>query len=68
MNQMSESAVTLALSRITVATTLHQWGKTNLSHDAATLNFKLNRLTKSQEEITCENFLQINLTYLRYRG
>ena len=30
---MSESAVPLALSRITVATTLHQHVKTNLSHD-----------------------------------
>jgi len=33
MNQMSESAVPLVLSRITVATTLHQHVKTNLSHD-----------------------------------
>ena len=32
-NQMSEPAVPLVLSRITIATTSHQQGKTNLSHD-----------------------------------
>ena len=31
--QLSESAVPLLLSRITIATTLQQYGKTNLSHD-----------------------------------
>ena len=30
---MSEPAVPLVLSRITIATTSHQYGKTNLSHD-----------------------------------
>ncbi len=33
MNQMSEPAVPLVLSRITIATTSRQEGKTNLSHD-----------------------------------
>jgi len=36
MNQMSESAVPLVLSRIIIATTLHQHGKTNLSPDGLT--------------------------------
>ncbi|CAB4029881.1 Hypothetical predicted protein [Paramuricea clavata] len=33
MSQLSESAVPLVLSRITIATTIQQQGKTNLSHD-----------------------------------
>src|SRR3954465_7653981 len=34
MNQMSEPAVPLVLSRITMTTTCKQYGKTNLSHDS----------------------------------